>query len=87
MYYWSSDKGKAEIDFIVQHYNKIIPLEVKAEENLKSKSLPVYIEKFNPTVSARVSMSDYRLKNQIVNVPFYALNFFDEIIKSSTEKI
>lgn len=85
-YYWSSDKGKAEIDFVVQHDNKIIPLEVKAEENLKSKSLPVYIQKFNPSVSTRVSMSDYCIRNQIINIPLYALNFFDDIIRTAAEQ-
>ena len=48
LYYWTAENATAEIDFVVQHQNEIIPIEVKAEENLKSKSLKVYQDKFAP---------------------------------------
>jgi hypothetical protein len=54
----------------------IIPIEVKAEENLKAKSLGSFFEKFKPTMSVRTSMSDYRKESWLVNVPLYAIDSF-----------
>ncbi|MCL2392809.1 MAG: ATPase, partial [Oscillospiraceae bacterium] len=55
-------------------------LEVKAEENLQSKSLKVYREKFNPKICLRASMRDYREEHWLLNIPLYAIgtNFFRE---------
>jgi len=72
LFYWSSD-GKAEVDFIFKHEMNVLPLEVKAEENLQSKSLKVYCGKFNPTVALRASMKDYRRENWLTNIPLYAI--------------
>ena len=72
IYYWSSESSTAEIDFLVQFSDQIIPLEVKAEENLQAKSLKSYNEKFSPPVAVRTSMSDFRIDNWLTNVPLYA---------------
>ena len=72
--YWSSDNTSAEIDFLIQHKNDVYPLEVKAEENLHAKSLRVYSEKFQPTISYRTSLSDYRQQDWLINHPLYAIN-------------
>lgn len=74
VFYWSADKSSAEVDFILQFKNSVFPLEVKAEENLRSKSLKVYYEKYSPSVSLRTSMSDYRRQDWITNIPLYAIN-------------
>ncbi|MCX6334871.1 MAG: ATP-binding protein [Bacteroidia bacterium] len=74
IYYWSADRSTAEVDFIVQFKNLIIPVEVKAEENLQAKSLKVYLEKFRPKVSIRTSMSDFRKQEWLTNLPLYAIN-------------
>jgi len=71
-FYWSRD-GAAEVDFIFKHGSDIYPLEVKAEENLQSKSLKVYSDKFNPTISLRTSMKDYRKESWLINIPLYAI--------------
>jgi predicted AAA+ superfamily ATPase len=71
-FYWSSN-GIAEVDFIFKHESDVYPLEVKAEENLQSKSLKVYSEKYKPTVSLRTSMKDYRRENWLINIPLYAI--------------
>ncbi len=76
VYYWSSDTARAELDFVIQNNDRIIPIEVKAEENLKAKSLKSFFEKFNPTMSVRTSMSDYRKESWLVNVPLYAIDSF-----------
>lgn len=72
-HYWSSSSGTAEVDFVIQKDDQIIPIEVKAEENLKSKSLKVYSEKFKPTTVIRTSLSNYREESWMVNWPLYAM--------------
>ena len=71
-FYWSSS-GTAEVDFVFRHRSDIYPLEVKAEENLQSKSLKVYSDKFSPRVSLRTSMRDYRRERWLMNIPLYAI--------------
>jgi predicted AAA+ superfamily ATPase len=72
IYYWSAEKATAEIDFLIQYKNRIIPIEVKAAENLKAKSLKSYYQKFSPEMSIRTSLSDYRKEDWLVNLPLYA---------------
>ena len=71
--------GTAEIDFLVQHEDLIIPVEVKAEENLQAKSLKIYVEKFSPEKSVRTSMSLYRKENWLTNIPLYAVELIGRI--------
>lgn len=73
LYYWSLENSRAEVDFVIQKDNKIIPIEVKAEENLKAKSLKVFTEKYKSKRNIRTSMSKYREESWLVNVPLYAL--------------
>ena len=76
VFYWSSDTSTGELDFVIQNDDRVIPIEVKAEENLKAKSLKSFFEKFNPTMSVRTSMSDYRKESWVVNVPLYGIDSF-----------
>lgn len=73
IYYWSAENGKAEVDFVVQYAGKVIPIEVKAEENLQAKSLKSYYQKYNPEMALRTSMSDYRKEDWLINVPLYTI--------------
>jgi hypothetical protein len=72
-YYFSETKSKVEIDFLVQKGTQVVPIEVKAEENLKAKSLRVYCDKYGPDVAIRTSMSDYREQDWMINVPLYCI--------------
>lgn len=72
VYYWSAENARAEVDFVIQYHNKIYPVEVKSEENLKAKSLKVFRDKFKPEKCIRISMSDYRDEGWLVNIPLYA---------------
>ncbi len=74
IYYWSADRSIAEIDFLIQYKGKIIPVEVKAEENLKAKSLRTFCQKYAPETAIRTSMSDYREESWMTNLPVYAIN-------------
>jgi hypothetical protein len=73
IYYWSAEKSNAEIDFIIQYMGQVIPIEVKAEENLQAKSLKVFCEKFEPKLAIRTSMSNYRKESWLTNIPLYAI--------------
>lgn len=73
-FYWSAERATAEVDFIIQSGKELYPLEVKAEENLKAKSLKVYTEKYAPPLAIRTSMSDFRKENRLVNLPLYAIS-------------
>jgi len=74
VYYWSAENATAEIDFLVQHEGRVIPVEVKAEENLKAKSLKVFCEKYKPATAIRTSMSDFRKEEWLTNLPLYAIS-------------
>ncbi len=70
-YYYSNQKSRNEIDFLIQKKGNVIPIEVKAEENLKSKSLKAYTDKFNPEYAIRFSMSNYREQEWVINIPLW----------------
>ncbi len=80
IFYWSAETGISEIDFIIQIDNRIIPVEVKASENLRAKSIKIYREKYLPEISIRLSMSDYRNEGWLINLPLYALPALPEIL-------
>ncbi len=73
VYYYTNDRGSCEVDFVVDTGEQIIPVEVKAETNLKAKSLKTYQEKFSPEVSVRTSMTDFKKEEWLVNLPLYAI--------------
>ena len=73
VYYYTNDRGSCEIDFIVDTGEQIIPVEVKAETNLRAKSLKTYQEKFAPEIAVRASMADFKKEDRIVNLPLYAV--------------
>ena len=73
-YYFTETKSEGEIDFVIQKKGRsIIPIEVKAEENLRAKSLRTYCNKYLPEVAIRTSMSDYREQDWMVNVPLWMI--------------
>lgn len=82
VYYYTNDRGSCEVDFILDTGDRIVPVEVKAEVNLKAKSLKTYREKFAPAISVRTSMADYRKEDWLVNLPLYAV---EEIGKAVIE--
>jgi len=74
LYYWSKANSQAEIDFLVQKGTEIVPIEVKAEENLRAKSLRLFVEGNQSATAYRLSMSDYRQECWMTNVPLYGAN-------------
>lgn len=80
VYYYTNDRGSCEVDFIIDTGEQIVPVEVKAEVNLKAKSLKTYCEKFNPEFSVRTSMSDYKKEDWLINLPLYAVEEIGRVI-------
>ena len=67
---------KLEIDFLIQHGSQIVPIEAKAEENLRSKSLSSFVASHPEMHGLRFSMSDYREQEWMTNIPLYALSTY-----------
>lgn len=78
IYYYTNERGSCEIDFLLDTGEQVIPVEVKAEENLKAKSLKTYCEKFTPKLAVRTSMADYRKEEWLTNLPLYAVSNIDK---------
>ena len=78
--YWSPKAGLAEVDFVVQSGERIVPVEVKAEKNLMAKSLKSYRDKYKPEISVRTSMADFRIDNGLMNIPLYLITELAAII-------
>ena len=73
IYYYTNERGSCEIDFLVDDGQRVIPIEVKAEINLKAKSLKTYREKYSPEKAVRISMADYRESEGLIDIPLYTL--------------
>lgn len=79
--YFTNDRGSCEIDFVVDIGETVVPIEVKAEVNLKAKSLKTFCEKFNPENAVRTSMADYRKDDWLTNLPLYAIEKFEKVCR------
>ncbi|GAP73107.1 hypothetical protein SAMD00024442_6_80 [Candidatus Symbiothrix dinenymphae] len=76
--YWTNEKSTNEVDFVVQHKGEITPIEVKAGENLQSKSFKFFCEKYKPQAAFRTSLSDFRQEAWMTNVPLYIIGDYFE---------
>lgn len=74
VYYYTNDRGSCEVDFVIDNGEQVSPVEVKAEVNLRAKSLKTYRERFRSDVSVRTSMADYKQEDRLVNLPLYAIS-------------
>ena len=72
LYYWTSG-NTAEVDFIWQLKDKVIPFEVKSGENIGSRSLMIYREKYKPKISIKTSMKNVDIQKELINIPLYLL--------------
>ena len=82
IYYWSNDSSRSEIDFVVQLGEYVVPVEVKAEKNLKAKSLKNFIQEYKSKKSVRTSLADYKLNdNNLYDIPLYAIGDIETIIE------
>ena len=79
--YWFNGGGKAEIDFLIQDGNQIIPVEVKSGLSLNAKSLKYYRSQYSPQISIRASMKNLRLDDGLLNIPLYLLGELPRLLE------
>lgn len=84
-YYWSAEASSGEVDFVLQYRGQVVPLEVKAEENLNAKSLKSFVNTYQLAYGVRTSMSDYREQEKLVNLPLYAISLLWEVCDKMNE--
>lgn len=77
-FYWTASNSSAEIDFIYDYENEVVPVEVKAGTNVKSRSLASFVEKYGITRSVRLSLAGYRKQDWLENVPLYAIGMLPD---------
>lgn len=80
--YWTS-QNRAEVDFILQLDNEIIPIEVKSDENVIGKSLTFYRKEFDPKLSIRYSLKNLKQDGGLINIPLFMADMTDLILKLS----
>lgn len=80
--YWKSE-SKAEVDFLIQYENMILPIEVKSDENVKSKSLAFYRKEFNPVLSIRYSLRNLKREEGLINIPLFMVDHTKKILAMS----
>jgi len=79
--YWTSG-NKAEIDFLIQYKNDIIPVEVKSNENVKSRSLTLYNEMYQPKLRIRFSLRNLKNEGNLINIPLFMADFCTKLIEN-----
>lgn len=77
--YWKSG-NMAKVDFLIQHKNNIVPVEVKSDENVRSKSLTFYRKAFNPELSIRFSMRNLKRDEGLINIPLFMVDYTKKIL-------
>ncbi len=80
VYYYTNDRGSCEVDYVVDTGELIVPVEVKAEVNLKAKSLKTFRDKFSPEISVRTSMANYKEEDWLINLPLYAIEQICDVV-------
>jgi predicted AAA+ superfamily ATPase len=79
-HYWRSG-NRAEVDFLIQYKNSIIPVEVKSDENIRSKSLAFYRKEYNPPVSIRFSLRNLKRDDAMINIPLFMVDYTKKLIE------
>jgi predicted AAA+ superfamily ATPase len=80
--YWAAGSGAAEVDFVIAQHGEITPVEVKAERNLRAKSLISYIKRYSPKVALRMSLSQYSKGESVLDLPLYAADLIPTFLGS-----
>ena len=79
IHYWTPDSGKAEMDFVIQQQGQVIPIEVKAEKNLKAKSIREFVKRYAPQQVIRTSLAPYSKGETVTDLPLYAIWLLPEL--------
>lgn len=80
-YYWTNDKGSAELNFLVENGEQVVPIEAIAETNLKAKSLKIFNDKYKTKLSIRTAITDYKKEDWLLNLPLWAIERLESEIE------
>lgn len=80
IHYWTPDVGTAEVDFVLQSEDQVVPVEVKAEQNLHAKSLRRFIDEYDPAHTIRTSMASMSIEKRVMDLPLYAFSQIRQLI-------
>jgi predicted AAA+ superfamily ATPase len=83
--YWTSG-NTAEVDFVIQYQNEIIPIEVKSDENVKSRSLTEFHRKYHPKLRIRYSLKNLSYQDGLLNIPHFMSDYTLELIQKITQE-
>ena len=78
--YWSAENSTGEVDFVYEWKGRVVPVEVKAEQNLRSKSLRAFLNRFHLERGIRLSLSGFEIQPWVTNVPLYAAGLLPDRI-------
>ena len=79
--YWSNDSSRSEVDFVIQIAGLVVPLEVKADKNLKAKSINNFIKDYKSVKAVRTSLADFKInENNLYDIPLYAIGNIEQIL-------
>jgi predicted AAA+ superfamily ATPase len=78
--YWTNEKPKAEVDFLIQYEDMIIPIEVKAGTNIRSQSLKYFAEVHQSKLMLRYSLKSLSLSGNVLNIPLYLSDYTKELV-------
>jgi predicted AAA+ superfamily ATPase len=81
VYYWAAEKNTAELEFVIQYNDKIIPIEVNSGKNVKSESLNAYRNLFSPVCAVRASLKKYGVTDGLYSVPLYLIGNLSGILQ------
>ena len=82
LFYWGRDKAAAELDFLLQDRNLVVPIEAKANLNTKAKSMAYYLKAYQPSLAIKTSLCQYRFDPPVLSLPLYMIGSAHEIIAS-----
>jgi len=80
VYYWAAEKNTAEVEFVIQYNDKVIPIEVKSGKNVKSESLNMYRNMYAPSHAIRASLKKYGVMDGLYSIPLYLTGSLSDII-------
>ena len=83
IYYWSAERSSAEVDFLVSDGREVVPVEVKAEVNLRAKSLKAFHDKYGPRLSVRTSMAGYKREEWLLNLTLWAIGTLTRAVEDT----
>jgi predicted AAA+ superfamily ATPase len=82
VYYWTNGRNSAEVDFLLDSGDEVVPVEVKAEMNLQAKSMKIFNEKFNPRRALRFSTASFKAEGRLIDLPLWGVEGVVKLFQS-----